>query len=128
VNRICCEPISTGSQRATRGVRIVAGGPHPAAFVRHCCKSVGWIIPGSILVLLPKCPACIVAYLAIAGGIGISITAAAYLRMALVILCGTLLVYLAANCFRPARARRSRSTRTVQNRRESCQALRSRDS
>ena len=71
----CCELISTGSHRAVSGMRAVTGGPHPAFARRYLplagWVSSGWIVPGGILLLLPKCPACIVAYLAIAGGIGI---------------------------------------------------------
>jgi len=95
----CCELISTGSHRAVSGMRAVTGGPHPAFARRYLplagWVASGWIVPGGILLLLPKCPACIVAYLAIAGGIGISITAAIYLRMAIVMLCGASLAYFA---------------------------------
>jgi hypothetical protein len=112
VNRVCCEPISPGSHHATASLRTGTVGPQVLALARRGRRKPGWtflkrifrgrsvpewIVPGSILVLLPKCPACIVAYVAIAGGFGISISTAAHLRMALVILCGAALVYSAAN-------------------------------
>jgi len=46
-----------------------------------------WGIPGLILVLLPKCPLCIVAWVAVVTGIGISVSTAAYLRSGLLVLC-----------------------------------------
>ena len=90
----CCEVGSPGPSRMTVGPRIATSGPR--GLVRHCLDIAGWILPSGILALLPKCPACLAAYLTIGTGIGISMSTVTYLRILLLVLCGASLSYLVA--------------------------------
>ncbi len=55
----------------------------------------GWLIPGTLLAFFPKCPLCVAGYVALATGLGISLTAATYLRWGLLVLCVASLGYMA---------------------------------
>ena len=103
----CCAAISTESNRVTAGARIAHGGPRLRTLARRGRELAGWIVPAGILAVLPKCPACIVAYLAIGSGIGISVSTAIYLRWGVVILCVASLSYFAASRGRRFMARRT---------------------
>lgn len=73
--------IGPAAQRRTIGSRVLA--------------AARWVIPGSILAIMPKCPACLAAYIAIWTGLGVSVTTAAYARGALIALCVAALAGLA---------------------------------
>jgi hypothetical protein len=72
----------------------------PATLAQRCAAVARWIVPASVLALLPKCPACVAAYVALATGLGISVTAAAYLRGGAIVICIATLLYAAAKTVR----------------------------
>ena len=70
------------------------------AWGRRCREVSAWILPSAVLALMPKCPACVAAYVALAAGIGISIPTAGFLRVLLITLCVASLAFLAARRIR----------------------------
>jgi len=78
------------------GKKSVALIDEHSLFARRCHGVAGWMLPAGGLVLLPKCPACLAAYIAIATGIGISVSAATYLRVLLLTICVVTITYFAA--------------------------------
>lgn len=72
---------------------------------RRIINVAQWSVPGAILVLMPKCPACVGAYVALVTGVGLSIPVASYVRYAVILLCVTMLAYLAVRHAGPFMAR-----------------------
>ena len=93
--RHCCQIKTRAGDNARR----------PASRLRRGGEIAGWIVPTATLALLPKCPACVAAYVALATGIGISLPTATYLRAMLVVLCVASLVSITAGRLRSLIAR-----------------------
>jgi hypothetical protein len=67
---------------------------------RQGLHHAGWLVPGVILALLPKCPACLAAYVALGAGVSLSFSTASYVKSLLMTLCAASLLYYAAQRFR----------------------------
>ena len=66
----------------------------PTSRRRRGGEIAGWIIPGITLVLMPKCPICVAAYVALFTGVSISFASASHLRTSLQVLCIATLLFL----------------------------------
>ena len=56
----------------------------------------GWAASGALLVLMPKCPACLAGYVLLFTGVGLSFPAATAVRWSLIGLCVAIMVALGA--------------------------------
>ena len=63
-------------------------------WVRRVREIFAWVLPSAILVLVPKCPACLAAYVTLWTGLGLSLSTATYLRWVLLFLCVASLLFL----------------------------------
>jgi hypothetical protein len=82
----------------------VAGHQKMPAWVRRAREILAWALPGAILVIMPKCPACLAAYVTFLTGFGLSLSTATYLRGGLFVLCTASLVFLIVNRLNRIRA------------------------
>jgi hypothetical protein len=84
----CCAGNPTSTRREKSASAITRA--HPLhSFARG-------ILPAGGLLLLPKCPACLAAYVAIITGVGISVSAARYLQGVLLTMCIASVTFFAA--------------------------------
>jgi len=69
--------------------------PREGQTARRGRQGAQWLVPGAILAVLPKCPVCLAAYIALGTGIGISVPVATQVREAASALCLAALGFLA---------------------------------
>ncbi|HZW05482.1 MAG TPA: hypothetical protein VFF65_00035 [Phycisphaerales bacterium] len=62
----------------------------------------GWVLPAVVLALVPKCPMCVMAYVAAGTGVGLSYSAAGGLREGVIWVSVGVLVVLAGRLARRA--------------------------
>ena len=96
----CCNNAANGPVSGPFAARTVGKSAGPRRLSRRCLSVVLSIIPGVVLVLLPKCPACLAAYLALGTGVALSVSTASYLRLLLIALSVVSLSYVAARHLR----------------------------
>ena len=104
----CCKAavLDTGCNVATSQSPGCNG--RQQSLLRRCFGIAEWVVPGAILALLPKCPLCLAAYLALVTGAGISMSTLMRLRAGLIVLCAGSLFLLAIRSMR--RFRRPRAS------------------
>lgn len=64
--------------------RCCMGGPASRRLARRLSTGAGPMLPGAVLVLLPKCPLCLAAWLTVATGVGFEAAGAAWVRGSIV--------------------------------------------
>ena len=62
-------------------------GKRPIGFFRRVWRGIQWLIPATVLVLIPKCPICVAAYVALFTGVGISVTTARWIQVLMLVVC-----------------------------------------
>lgn len=77
----------------------VPDGSH-TTFGRRIRDLLAWLLPTALLAVVPKCPACLIVYLAIWTGISVSIGTASYLRLGTLAFSAAVLFYLGAKQIR----------------------------
>jgi hypothetical protein len=81
-------------------------GKRPTGFLGRAWQSIQWLFPATILVLIPKCPLCVAAYVALFTGVGISVSTARWIQILMLVFCLTSLAYLAVKRWRgPSKTR-----------------------
>ena len=74
----------------------------PTPLFRRIATLIRWALPLTTLALLPKCPACVAAYVLLFTGIGLSLPAATAMRWTLIALSIAALAYLLLRAARRA--------------------------
>ena len=81
----CCHA-PTHDSMAKRDSKPNDSKPKPSP-IRRATFTAKWIVPSAGLILMPKCPMCLAAYIAFATGLGVSFETADWLRSTLIWSC-----------------------------------------
>ena len=102
--RHCCE-----CAPAQRDHPLASGdkaGRESRGFFRRASDLMGWLVPAALLAIMPKCPLCVAAYIALGTGIGVSVATAAYVRFVMIGVSLAALAYLVTKSLRRSIAAR----------------------
>ena len=70
-------------------------GSRSRGIFRRAWQNTRWLFPAAMLALIPKCPLCVAAYVALFTGIGISVPTARWIQILMLVVCLTGLGYFA---------------------------------
>lgn len=101
MNKASCCTIAASTARSST-TKAADGKARPSSRTHRAFAVGKFSLPTLILALLPKCPACFAAYLALGTGISVSVAAASFLRTLLIGICVASLVWIFASAFRSA--------------------------
>lgn len=76
------------------------GGPASRRLARRLSTGAASVLPGAVLVLLPKCPLCLAAWLTVATGMGFPAAGATWVRGMLMVLWVAAVAFAAAPIIR----------------------------
>ncbi|HLK06462.1 MAG TPA: hypothetical protein VKV30_00910 [Candidatus Angelobacter sp.] len=93
----CCSTVISPARNIAN--KAADGETHPSSAKRRGLALAKFSLPTLILALLPKCPACFAAYIALTG-VSVSVADASTLRWTLVAICVAALVAALASSFR----------------------------
>jgi hypothetical protein len=78
-------------------------GRRPIGFLQRVWRGIQLLIPATVLVLIPKCPICVAAYVALFTGVGISVSTARWIQVLMLVVCLGSLGYLVVSYWRRRR-------------------------
>lgn len=96
----CCSTAASAARNSPH--KAADGKAHPPQVARRRFAWLKCSLPTLVLALLPKCPACFAAYVALGTGISLSVAAASVLRTLLMAACVATLVWVFVSALRSA--------------------------
>lgn len=99
-NHACCTVAA--ARLSGQANKTADGNTHPPSSAGRSFKFARWSVPTLILAVLPKCPVCLAAYLALGTGVSLSVATASLFRISVVSLCVAMLIWALVSTCRKA--------------------------